>query len=100
MIPIPQIDIARACRSGGLMSSITDCDSGPMKAALIPWMNRKRTISSRFCAEIGRASCGERVCRYVELPVVAVSLKTTHNEDTTPNTLNAKELACKIRMKD
>src|SRR3546814_6189135 len=25
--------------------------------------------------EIGRASCGERVCQYVSLPVVAVSLK-------------------------
>lgn len=35
MIPIPQIDIARACRSGRLMSSITDCDSGLMKAAAI-----------------------------------------------------------------
>src|SRR3546814_19786429 len=50
MIPIPQIDIARAWRSGGLMSSITDCDSGPMKAALIPWMKRNATISSRFWA--------------------------------------------------
>src|SRR3546814_16646276 len=26
-------------------------------------------------AEIGRASCRERVCKYVEIPVVAVSLK-------------------------
>ena len=50
MIPIPQIDIARACRSGGLISSITDCDSGLMKAAAIPWRKRNATISSRFCA--------------------------------------------------
>ena len=50
MIPMPQIDMARAWRSGGLMSSITDCDSGPMKAALIPCRKRKMTISSRFCA--------------------------------------------------
>src|SRR3546814_14481627 len=34
-------------------------------------------------AEIGRASCRERVCPYVELSVVAVSLKKTNNNDET-----------------
>ncbi len=50
MIPMPQIDIARACRSGGLISSITDCDSGPMNAALTPCRKRKATICSSDCA--------------------------------------------------
>src|SRR3546814_12649534 len=30
--------------------------------------------------EIGRASCRERVCQYVEISVVAVSLKTKNNK--------------------
>ena len=50
MIPMPQIDIARACFSGGLISSITDCESGPMKAALIPCRKRNATICSSDCA--------------------------------------------------
>src|SRR3546814_17735031 len=40
-------------------------------------------------AEIGRASCRERVCQYVEISVVAVSLKKNKqqikNDITTPN---------------
>src|SRR3546814_19898688 len=32
---------------------------------------------SRSMKEIGRASCRERGCRYVEISVVAVSLQTT-----------------------
>ncbi len=50
MIPMPQIDIARAWRSGGLMSSITACDSGPIKAANTPCKKRKATICSSDCA--------------------------------------------------
>src|SRR3546814_20456099 len=33
--------------------------------------------ASAECLQIGRASCRERVCQYVSLSVVAVSLKTT-----------------------
>src|SRR3546814_13143945 len=32
-------------------------------------------------AEIGRAACRERVCKYVEIPVVAVSLKKKTRKD-------------------
>src|SRR3546814_16195976 len=32
--------------------------------------------------EIGRASCRERVCQYVSISVVAVSLKTKKNQHT------------------
>src|SRR3546814_11699894 len=33
-------------------------------------------IGGHFYNQIGRASCRERVCKYVSIPVVAVSLKT------------------------
>src|SRR3546814_15769126 len=36
--------------------------------------------------EIGRASCRERVCQYVWIPVVAVSLKKKHTTNSTHNT--------------
>src|SRR3546814_13201622 len=39
-------------------------------------------------SEIGRASCRERVCQYVLIPVVAVSLKkktTTNKKKTKPS---------------
>ena len=50
MIPMPQIDIACVARSGGLMSSITVCESGLMKAANMPCKIRNSTISSRLIA--------------------------------------------------
>src|SRR3546814_15969450 len=34
-------------------------------------------------SQIGRASCRERVCQYVSISGVAVSLKTTQNQITT-----------------
>src|SRR3546814_17028705 len=37
--------------------------------------DRKADRTARHLAEIGRASCRERVCKYVEIPVVAGSLK-------------------------
>ena len=46
--PMPQIAMALPWRSGGLMSSITVCESGAMKAAKMPWKTRKATISSRL----------------------------------------------------
>src|SRR3546814_18746196 len=38
--------------------------------------------------EIGRASCRERVCQYVSISVVAVSLKTTTNKPYKQNEHN------------
>src|SRR3546814_18551368 len=34
----------------------------------------------KTAAEIGRASCRERVCQYVEIPVGAVSIKKKHKQ--------------------
>src|SRR3546814_14127796 len=50
MTPMPQIDIAFACRSGGLMSIITVWESGGIKAPQMPWSRRNATISSRLVA--------------------------------------------------
>src|SRR3546814_18623454 len=36
-------------------------------------------LGARRLAEIGRASCRERVCQYVSISVVAVSLKKKNN---------------------
>src|SRR3546814_16291331 len=38
---------------------------------------------ARGCAEIGRASCRERVCQYVSISVVAVSLKNKKQTEET-----------------
>src|SRR3546814_18291860 len=38
-----------------------------------------RTLDGEGNEEIGRASCRERVCQYVSIPVVAVSLKNKNN---------------------
>src|SRR3546814_17132950 len=38
-----------------------------------------RTLSLNGPVQIGRASCRERVCQYVEISVVAVSLKKNNN---------------------
>src|SRR3546814_16083160 len=43
----------------------------------------------RDMLEIGRASCRERVCQYVSISVVAVSLKKKHHE-TTKNLTNVE----------
>src|SRR3546814_20996171 len=41
--------------------------------------------------EIGRASCRERVCQYVSISGVDVSLKKTKDETNTMTTSNTKE---------
>src|SRR3546814_20152985 len=38
-----------------------------------------------FVEEIGRASCRERVCQYVSISVVAVSLKKKNNQQRLPH---------------
>src|SRR3546814_12932239 len=40
--------------------------------------------------EIGRASCRERVCQYVSVSVVAVSLQQKRYTDTTPSCITKK----------
>src|SRR3546814_17592829 len=39
----------------------------------------KAMIAHHGLEQIGRASCRERVCQYVSIPVDAVSFKTTNN---------------------
>src|SRR3546814_18476069 len=41
--------------------------------------------------QIGRASCRERVCQYVYISVVAVSLKTNKTTHTTQSVHNTRE---------
>src|SRR3546814_402887 len=55
---------------GGLKEKLLAAVRGQLKSVLIPRDN-----------EIGRASCRERVCQYVSISVVAVSVKTkSHNK--------------------
>src|SRR3546814_14733615 len=42
----------------------------------------KSTICHNASGKIGRASCRERVCQYVSISVVAVSLKKKTKKDT------------------
>src|SRR3546814_18790385 len=41
-----------------------------------------RSLMNNFALEIGRASCRERVCQYVSISVVAVSLTTKKSQIT------------------
>src|SRR3546814_18277793 len=50
---------------------------GPI--APIPSFRRVDEVQQKVNAQIGRASCRERVCQYVYIAVVAVSLKNTQN---------------------
>ena len=50
MIPPPNSAIARAWRSGGLMSNRVAWLSGTRKAPVTPWMARNATISVRLVA--------------------------------------------------
>src|SRR3546814_10684555 len=47
---------------------------------------RRCACTSATCSKIGRASCRERVCQYVEISVVAVSLKKKDNRKETYST--------------
>src|SRR3546814_14628466 len=49
-----------------------------LKARNPEWGLRDVAELDRVGAEIGRAACRERVCQYVEILVVAVSLKKKH----------------------
>src|SRR3546814_17991316 len=52
---------------------------GPLHFALPSSVRMAARRSSRCCStKIGRASCRERVCQYVEISVVAVSLTKTN----------------------
>src|SRR3546814_11228006 len=44
----------------------------------------------RMCRKIGRASCRERVCQYVSISVVAVSLKTTKKKQNNQHKIRIK----------
>src|SRR5580693_227114 len=50
MTPMPQTDIACACRWGGLICSNTDCDSGTSAAPQTPCIKRYTTICPRLVA--------------------------------------------------
>src|SRR3546814_13375070 len=51
-------------------------------AAVIVATARARLLFEQRTVEIGRASCRERVCQYVSISVVAVSLKKKKRDDT------------------
>src|SRR3546814_13429683 len=60
--------------------------SGPIRFSAPEDLGRRRIVPviDAFLdehAEIGRASCRERVCQYVSISVVAVSLKKKHTYD-------------------
>src|SRR3546814_15247424 len=63
-------DLPRAARRRG---TTTRC-----RRARPPWRRRRPAPSA---TEIGRASCGARVCPYVSISVVAVSVQQQHNQD-------------------
>src|SRR3546814_15325566 len=55
----------------------TALELGLFQGMALKEIGRRMGISeSRVCQQIGRASCRERVCQYVSISVVAVSLKT------------------------
>src|SRR3546814_11820460 len=51
-----------------------------------------RALDRHRAGEIGRASCRERVCQYVYISVVAVSLKTNTYTRTPKNELLSQKL--------
>jgi hypothetical protein len=55
MTPMPQTDIACACRWGGLICNSTDCDSGTSAAPQTPCSSRYITICARLVATPHRA---------------------------------------------
>src|SRR3546814_13620209 len=62
----------------------------PLYARLRPGMSVEARVDTRGGPEpralqIGRASCRERVCQYVSISVVAVSLKKKHINRTKQN---------------
>src|SRR3546814_11354998 len=57
---------------------------GPRRAAECA-RARAPSLRAVFVHEIGRASCRERVCQYVCISVVAVSLKKKKNKKTNNN---------------
>src|SRR3546814_15061299 len=58
-------------------------------AVMVPLI---QTPPIRDCPEIGRASCRERVCQYVSISVVAVSLKKIYKLTEQTNTTITKNI--------
>src|SRR3546814_17554982 len=58
-----------------------------------PCVRRRRALQG----EIGRASCRERVCQYVSISVVAVSLTKTKKKYMTHETTRLIELQKRIK---
>src|SRR3546814_1665383 len=69
--PISEDQACRSCRCAKRGGGAPDNRPGPARA--VPVVEAARV--ARGAGEIGRASCRERVCRYVEVSVVCVSLK-------------------------
>src|SRR3546814_13945775 len=57
------------------MDQPVDVDRPSFLPGLLDIVQKSLERGFRLVAEIGRASCRERVCQYVSLSVVAVSLK-------------------------
>src|SRR3546814_18022838 len=68
-----------ATRSGGNIDALRDGDIGqlvqPESASALDAACQRYCDSPAFAKSIGRASWRERVCQYVSISVVAVSLK-------------------------
>src|SRR3546814_12742034 len=68
---------------GLTLAALLACGTGAAILILSRRAGRDRQVPGRIAAiphyQIGRASCRERVCQYVSIPVVAVSLKKNQN---------------------
>src|SRR3546814_11175609 len=69
-LKLSESPVFRAMKAAGELAR------NPLKESFTYPGNRRRIFIALFgIAEIGRASCRERVCQYVYIPVVAVPFK-------------------------
>src|SRR3546814_19054324 len=70
----PAMTMGRAMASSPAMADPVTAGSQNVAPQPMSWVTDRAAIARTV--EIGRASCRERVCQYVSITVVAVSLKT------------------------
>src|SRR3546814_15625270 len=56
-------------------ASFTGREPKPRRTGAFPPVTEKHHFPKNDANQLGRASCRERECQYVEIPVVAVSVK-------------------------
>src|SRR3546814_13039922 len=69
-----------AYRSPGTAPNVEHLFPSPPATAMARWASDRLEAVGTTGSEIGRASCRERVCQYVSISVVAVSLKQKRAE--------------------